>query len=1356
VSKKQKKYMKTKEISSLLFFLVVLLTIQGINAQSLYNIGGHSLLISDGNYYEVVNSNSIPITTDMILVRFMNNPEESFISTFESLHSLSFAHVTKSGIYRFDVSSSKNFIDLVTELSNDESISDFNLNQLIPYMSSPNDSYLVIEGELNYQPNLLWPYVNTHLFEAWDIESGDPSVIVCVLDNGMYIDHEDLNYGPDNYSNIWTNTFEIPDNNDDDDKNGFVDDCHGWNFVYDNNNLFCDSWQGIYDQHGTILSGIISAKSNNDIGIYGVAGGFGHPGAKVLPLYVGAHGDGVSTAVLPAAVEYAIKAGAKIINMSFGMSEPLPSLVESALQDAYFDDDIVLLAGAGDKIYGNGEECIQYPAKYDFVIAVGATEQSTNNFNDPEKRWTANGGLISTIGSELELMAPAEAFHTIYDNYFQTSGYTFITNDGAVSYATAFASGVVALMRSFNPCLTNEEIREILRNTNDKIGEVEYVSGHNKYYGYGRVNALAALEACSGSASPDIINTTENWTGEKNLYFDVNIQANGELNITNCNVRAIQNVKIIVEPGGKLIVNNSTLTSLCNVYWKGIEVWGNREEHQWPNSSGVYMQGYVELNNATIENAICALELWKPGDYTKTGGIAIATNSDFKNNTRTVHALHYINHHPNFDDKPMDYQAIFTDCTFDITDAYNPAYSFYKHIDLNAVNGVRFFGCDFSLSPEAQGISNYNQAIASYSSGFKVDAICKSIVSPCTQYDHSTFTGFYAAINASNGSLSPYTFRVNRANFTGNSIGIKVNGVKNESILFCNFNLGTNTKDLDACEKGASSFGIDMVGSIGFVIEENTFQKMQGAPIGLYTGIRCTDSKTFDDVIYKNTFTGLSYGNYAEGMNRPEKDNDLRGLKFECNINQNNAIDFVVAGIGSPQIHSFQGTSSLEAGNTFSANPLAEGNFKNMGTQVINYFYDTNPPIYYTDKFVVPIDEAIGNNCLSNHGGGSGTIEVLTESQKLQKELDYATNLSNFNDVKTLFDNLKDGGNTTELKLEVESSWPQDTWELRTKLLGKSPHLSEEVLKAAANKTEVLPESILFEILSANPDELRKETLIEYLENKEQPLPEYMISILKQLAGGITYKTVLMQDMARYESLKTSAATDLIRSNLNDDVIDLQYLRNWYDNLNNLNADYEIVATYLAEKDYTSAQTMLELIPTVRELSGNDLLDYEAYSSLILLQMQWEQQILDIKQIDDATVTMLEGIAGNERGRAAMLAQSILEYAKDYHFCHCLAETNETLLKNGQIISTPTENGLTIYATPNPANDWVAFNYTLPVNSTDGILKITDMSGKLVEQFTVSNPQGQKVWDTRQVNKGLYLYTLQAGNASKQGKLVIQ
>jgi hypothetical protein len=100
---------------------------------------------------------------------------------------------------------------------------------------------------------------------------------------------------------------------------------------------------------------------------------------------------------------------------------------------------------------------------------------------------------------------------------------------------------------------------------------------------------------------------------------------------------------------------------------------------------------------------------------------------------------------------------------------------------------------------------------------------------------------------------------------------------------------------------------------------------------------------------------------------------------------------------------------------------------------------------------------------------------------------------------------------------KISTAQPTDTWELRSNLLGMSPYLSKEVLMEASDRTDVLPESVLFEILSANPDELRKADLMEHLKNKEQPLPEYMINILRQMAGGSTAKTALLSQMGEYK-----------------------------------------------------------------------------------------------------------------------------------------------------------------------------------------------------------------------------------------------
>jgi hypothetical protein len=520
--------------------------------------------------------------------------------------------------------------------------------------------------------------------------------------------------------------------------------------------------------------------------------------------------------------------------------------------------------------------------------------------------------------------------------------------------------------------------------------ELNYISNTLRVGTYGRGVWEIPLP-CINDVEPLLITQNTTWDSYMRLDRSVKVGYMSTLTITeDARIAMPAEAKIIVEPGGKLIINGGTITSGCDYPWQGIEVWGNRAASQWSNVNGSYAQGYVVLDNATIENAVCALNLWKPGDYTQTGGVIHATGTTFRNNANSVHALLYRNFHP-INGKEMEYNSWFNNCTFEITEDYLGIHTFYKHVDLNQVNGIKFKGCDFSLSPDAGGIAKFNQAIAAYSSGFKVEAICNTpVIGSCD--DRSTFSGFYSAIYAGNGSGLSYTFSVNRADFTGNSIGIEVNSVKNHTILFCKFNLGPNKGDAGTCNtSGAPAFGIDMVGSNSFTIEENEFNKNEGAPQGLYVGIKCKDSNTPLDVIYRNSFNGLSYGNRAEGLNRYDIENDHNGLQFMCNTNQNNAIDFIVAqtdDVPNPMIHGSQGSLNLEAGNTFSANPLPEGNFKNEGKQYVNYYYNTNKPVYHTDIYVVPIQISTANSCPSNYGGSNPKNIVLDESQKLQRELE--------------------------------------------------------------------------------------------------------------------------------------------------------------------------------------------------------------------------------------------------------------------------------------------------------------------------------------------------------------------------------
>ncbi len=342
--------------------------------------------------------------------------------------------------------------------------------------------------------------------------------------------------------------------------------------------------------------------------------------------------------------------------------------------------------------------------------------------------------------------------------------------------------------------------------------------------------------------------------------------------------------------------------------------------------------------------------------------------------------------------------------------------------------------------------------------------------------------------------------------------------------------------------------------------------------------------------------------------------------------------------------------------------------------------------------------------------------------------------------------------------LEVETAWPDDTWELRAELLGKSPHLSAEVLKTAADKTEVLPESILFEIMAANPDELSNDELLKYLEDKENPLPEYMIDILEQVAGGITYRTVLEQQISALNQSKTRAANDIVRSMLNDSITDMAALRTWLSNIGGQRANEQIIATYLQVGNHQEALALAAMLPDLHNYDAPSMAEHTMYMNLLNLQVQMTQQGKPLTDLDSTEVNSLVGIAENSKGTAAAMAIGLLESNYGYHFCDCISAESNNGFKSGSVYNTRTLQqiiGGSIEVNPNPAGDWTNFIYTLPDMDSKGEIIISDVTGNLVQRFTINATQGNQIWDTRKIKPGVYFYTFTVDGFSKNGKIIV-
>jgi type IX secretion system substrate protein len=823
---------------------------------------------------------------------------------------------------------------------------------------------------------------------------------------------------------------------------------------------------------------------------------------------------------------------------------------------------------------------------------------------------------------------------------------------------------------------------------------------------------------------------------------------------------------IASENGGELTLNNTTIThhADCNRPWEGIEVLGIRNASQLRYANGHTYQGKLVVENGSVvKNAKKAVVNYHPGNFATSGGIILVSNSTFENNIQSVELMAYENFNSTAPHIKLPYRCEFVKCTFTINDNWLFNQNMEEHVRLYNVHGINFRGCTFKNDNTAR--PNTGIGINSTNGGFKlVDFSYLGI-----DY-HSEFYNLYEGIDGSNTLGCVNTITVDNAEFINNSIGAYIETVNNISIINSNFEIGYNYESIDSCGY-SMGYGIDLRSSIGFAIEENGFTKFTGSPTGYYTGIRIYECESDVDVIYNNSFEGLSYGNYAYGKNR-QSISDGKGVKYECNQNTMNNIDFIVTHEDdrTAMVHTNHGTINERAsGNTFSTiqDPEINWHFRNEGKQNINWYYcDSNnscpdqTPTHYMhncDNGQVCFTPIVAPeyDCPS-HYEKEDDIK-FSSAKRQQVETEYALSLSDYNNVKALYDNLKDGGNTTGELLDIQTAIPGDMWELRSKLLGDSPHLTEEILKEVADRTDVFPESAIFDILAANPDELKNSSLLEYLKEKEDPLPDYMISLLGQVSNGTTYKTALLQDMYAYHAEKTKVAQDIIRSIVADSIVDYTDYRNWLDNLGTMGADKQIISTYLAQGDTANARIMLDMLPLMYELTGEEMDAYNDYNYLVNLDISLKKEDKNYYQLESQDIATLEWMADSSATEAKSIARNILKFAHGYDYCDCLYVSDAAAQKiaEDEFAGFMNSIGISISCSPNPASNWTEFTYTLPFAAGKGEIVITDITGKFVERIVVTGNQGQKLWDTRKTPNGVYLFTLKSKGYSIAGKIVI-
>jgi len=305
--------------------------------------------------------------------------------------------------------------------------------------------------------------------EAWDVVKGsdqEPPVIIAIVDSGTELNHEDL------LDNQWINEDEIPRNNIDDDQNGFVDDVYGVNFCDQDAlnhapNAINSQMNG--SDHGTAVSGVAGAVSDNGIGLTGAAWN-----AKLM--HIKANCPDPNNDFHYEGVMYAAMNGADIINTSWGKTQfitvPPPKYVSETL-DLATDLGSLIIASAGNNRI-NSNDARRYPAQHPRVLSVGATERDSQKI-----------ASFSSYGKTVDVFAPGvDILSTTFNNQYRSYNGT--------SYSAPLIAGVAALVKTRFPDISPDALRQQLRLSSENMDHYN-LPRYNGQLGRGFINAFASL-----------------------------------------------------------------------------------------------------------------------------------------------------------------------------------------------------------------------------------------------------------------------------------------------------------------------------------------------------------------------------------------------------------------------------------------------------------------------------------------------------------------------------------------------------------------------------------------------------------------------------------------------------------------------------------------------------------------------------------------------------------------------------------------------------------------------------------------------------------------------------------------------
>jgi hypothetical protein len=264
-----------------------------------------------------------------------------------------------------------------------------------------------------------------------------------------------------------------------------------------------------------------------------------------------------------------------------------------------------------------------------------------------------------------------------------------------------------------------------------------------------------------------------------------------------------------------------------------------------------------------------------------------------------------------------------------------------------------------------------------------------------------------------------------------------------------------------------------------------------------------------------------------------------------------------------------------------------------------------------------------------------------------------------------------------------------------------------------------------------------------------------MISLLEQLASGVTSKTALLNDINYYATEKSDVVSKMLMSAIHDTTTNFDQIRLWLGRRGDLVAKEMIVSSYLEEGNLTQALSMLNSIPSELNLSGLSLEDYNDYKDLLLLKLSLDSSNLTFKDIDTTSIIWLEKMAAKDFGQSRFRARAILEQFFNYHFFDCTEEPNTGSLKSAHVGTRHiSKDGFKLDLSPNPTSSYTLVKYELS-GAKKALLSVYDIQGMKVFETEILSDRNSYTLDTRKLIKGTYVVRISINGMERSAKLLV-